>query len=128
MGERRHPTSRLRFYTTVIVAGVVFFTLVSSPFVIPVVNDVTAEPLVCTVESAEVVSSSGGPRSATKHEVVHVQSPDCGEMRFYRLWGGLTSFQDLADQLDERQGQRLTFWVGKLQVNVNSTEANRVDL
>lgn len=109
-----------------LIFGTIIF-MMANPILVPWVNNMTAEPRTCTVESAEVDSSTGGSKSATKHEVVHVQTSECGEIRLYRLWGDFRSFPELADKLNENKGKALIFQIGKMQMNSGSIEANRVD-
>lgn len=109
-----------------LIFGTIIFMMANLSLV-PWVNNMTAEPRTCTVESAVVDTSTGGSKSATKHEVVHIQTSECGEIRIYRLWGSFRSFQELADKLNENKDKALIFQIGRIQMNSGSTEANRVD-
>lgn len=92
------------------------------------INDTTSEPLACTIESAEVDSSTGGPRSATKHESVFIYTSDCGMIYISRLHNmDVSSFEELSTKINEHEGQTLTFHIGKLQLSSDSTRAERVD-
>lgn len=111
-----------------LIFGTIIF-MMAIPFLVPWVNNMTAEPRTCTVESAEVDSSTGGPKSATKHESVFIHTTDCGMIYISRLHNmNVSSFEELSTKINERKGQALTFHIGKLQLSSDSTRAERVDL
>lgn len=93
------------------------------------INDKTAQTRTCTIQSAQVDSSTGGPKSATKHESVFIHTTDCGMIYISRLHNmNVSSFEELSTKINERKGQALTFHIGKLQLSSDSTRAERVDL
>ncbi|ORC15954.1 hypothetical protein A7979_04880 [Rothia nasimurium] len=81
----------------------------------------------CTVTSAEAVSGGGGVRTSSSRQSINTETEECGLLVFVEIQNeGFATAQDLADELNRHQGEKLRFRVGYLRLG--HYEARAVEL
>lgn len=69
----------------------------------------------CTVTSAEAISGGGGVRSSSSRQSINTETEECGLVVFTKMRNeGFDTAQDLADELNRHQGEKLRFHVSYL--------------
>lgn len=81
----------------------------------------------CTVTSAEASSSGGGLRVSGSQQRIYVETQECGTVTFVEMQNeGFDTAQDLADELNRHQGEKLRFHISYFQFK--NHEARAVEL
>lgn len=81
----------------------------------------------CTVTSAEAISGGGGVRSSSSRQSINTETEECGLLVFVEMQNeGFDTAQDLADELNRHQGEKLRFHVSYL--HLGHYEARAVEL
>lgn len=81
----------------------------------------------CTVTSAEAISGGGGVRSSSSRQSINTETEECGLLVFVEMQNeGFDTAQDLADELNRHQGEKLRFRVSYL--HLGHYEARAVEL
>lgn len=78
----------------------------------------------CTVVSAEAVGGGGGLRSSSSRQSINTETEECGLVVFTKMRNeGFDTAQDLADELNRHQGEKLTFRVSYLHLGPYTARA-----
>ena len=81
----------------------------------------------CTVTSAEAISGGGGVRSSSSRQSINTETEECGLLVFVEMQNeGFDTAQDLADELNRHQGEKLRFHISYFQFK--NHEARAVEL